>query len=50
MFPRSEAEAIAARETVDLIFGTGAPHALAELFNGGDRESDETEQEERITR
>jgi 2-polyprenyl-6-methoxyphenol hydroxylase-like FAD-dependent oxidoreductase len=50
MFPRSEAEAIAARETVDLIFGTGAPHALAELINGGDRESDETEQEERITR
>jgi 2-polyprenyl-6-methoxyphenol hydroxylase-like FAD-dependent oxidoreductase len=42
MFPRSEAEAIAARETVDLIFGAGAPHALAELFNGGDRESDET--------
>ena len=35
MFPRSEAEAIAAHETVDLIFGAGAPYALAELFNGG---------------
>jgi len=42
MFPRSHAEAIAARETVDLIFGAGAPHALAELFNGGDRELDDT--------
>ncbi|MBV9793107.1 MAG: FAD-dependent monooxygenase [Actinobacteria bacterium] len=34
MFPRSHAEAIAARETVELIFGAGAPHALADLFNG----------------
>jgi 2-polyprenyl-6-methoxyphenol hydroxylase-like FAD-dependent oxidoreductase len=36
MFARSEAEAIAAHETVDLIFGEGAPYALAKLFNGGD--------------
>ena len=34
MFPRSEAEAIAAHETIELIFGTGAPNALADLFNG----------------
>jgi 2-polyprenyl-6-methoxyphenol hydroxylase-like FAD-dependent oxidoreductase len=34
MFPRSEAEAKAAHETFELIFGTGAPHALADLFNG----------------
>jgi len=36
MFPRSEAEAIAAHETVELIFGASAPHALASLFNGHD--------------
>ena len=35
MFPRSETEAAAAHETVELIFGAGAPHALARLFNGG---------------
>ncbi|GAA1657463.1 FAD-dependent oxidoreductase [Actinoplanes couchii] len=34
MFRRSEAEAVAARETVDLIFGPGAPHGLAALING----------------
>lgn len=34
MFPRSAAEATAAHETVELIFGSGAPHALANLFNG----------------
>lgn len=34
MFPRSEAEAIAAHEIVELIFGAGAPNALADLFNG----------------
>ena len=51
MFPRSQAAAIAARETVDLIFGAGAPHALAELFNSGGRElEDHTKQEERIAR
>jgi 2-polyprenyl-6-methoxyphenol hydroxylase-like FAD-dependent oxidoreductase len=33
MFPRSEAEAIAAHETIELIFGAGAPNALADLFN-----------------
>jgi 2-polyprenyl-6-methoxyphenol hydroxylase-like FAD-dependent oxidoreductase len=38
MFRRSEAEAIAAHETVDLIFGKGTPYALAELFNGGGQE------------
>ncbi|MDT8912099.1 NAD(P)/FAD-dependent oxidoreductase [Amycolatopsis sp. PS_44_ISF1] len=34
MFPRSHSEALAARDTVELIFGHGAPHALARLFNG----------------
>jgi 2-polyprenyl-6-methoxyphenol hydroxylase-like FAD-dependent oxidoreductase len=34
MFPRAEIEAVAARETVELIFGAGAPYALADLFNG----------------
>ena len=32
MFPRAEAEAVAAHETVELVFGAGAPHALADLF------------------
>jgi 2-polyprenyl-6-methoxyphenol hydroxylase-like FAD-dependent oxidoreductase len=36
MFPRSEAEAVAAHETVELIFGAGAPHGLVNLFNGTD--------------
>jgi delta 1-pyrroline-5-carboxylate dehydrogenase len=36
MFPRAETEAIAARETVELIFGAGAPYALANLLNGGE--------------
>lgn len=35
MFARSEIEAAAAHETVELIFGADAPHALARLFNGG---------------
>lgn len=39
MFPRSEAEAIAAHETIELIFGAGAPGDLINLFHGGD-ESD----------
>ena len=34
MFVRSENEALAARATIDLIFGAGAPMALANLFNG----------------
>ena len=34
MFPRSEAEAIAAHETVELIFGANAPNGLVDLFNG----------------
>jgi 2-polyprenyl-6-methoxyphenol hydroxylase-like FAD-dependent oxidoreductase len=36
MFERSANEAIAARDTVELIFGADAPHALARLFNGED--------------
>ncbi len=39
MFRRSEAEAIAAHETVELIFGAGAPHRLAGLINGTDDEA-----------
>ena len=35
MFPRSHAEATAAHDTVELIFGHGAPHALARQLNGG---------------
>ncbi|MBM2616210.1 FAD-dependent monooxygenase [Actinoplanes sp. LDG1-06] len=34
MFDRSEAEAAAAHETIDLIFGAGAPHGLVNLFHG----------------
>jgi 2-polyprenyl-6-methoxyphenol hydroxylase-like FAD-dependent oxidoreductase len=34
MFTRSAAEAIAAHQTVELIFGADAPLALARLFNG----------------
>lgn len=34
IFPHSETEAAAAHETVELIFGADAPHALARLFNG----------------
>ena len=37
MFTRAREEAIAARETIDLIFGAGAPHGLVDLFlNGAD--------------
>lgn len=39
MFERAAAEASDARETVDLIFGTAAPHALVALFNAGRDES-----------
>jgi 2-polyprenyl-6-methoxyphenol hydroxylase-like FAD-dependent oxidoreductase len=39
MFARAEAEAGAARESVDLIFGSGAPHALVALFAGSGDES-----------
>jgi 2-polyprenyl-6-methoxyphenol hydroxylase-like FAD-dependent oxidoreductase len=34
MFRRAETEAVAARETIDLIFGAGAPHGLVDLFTG----------------
>lgn len=33
MFPRAETEAIAAHDTIELIFGAGAPNTLANLFN-----------------
>lgn len=39
MFARSEAEAVAAHETIDVIFGDGAPKGLVNLFNGTDQES-----------
>jgi hypothetical protein len=38
MFHRSEAEAAAAQETMELIFGSGAPEGLVNLFNGADEE------------
>ena len=34
MFPRSEAAAVAAHETIGLIFGAGAPQGLVDLFKG----------------
>jgi 2-polyprenyl-6-methoxyphenol hydroxylase-like FAD-dependent oxidoreductase len=34
MFPRSEAAAVAAHETIELIFGAGAPQGLIDLFTG----------------
>jgi 2-polyprenyl-6-methoxyphenol hydroxylase-like FAD-dependent oxidoreductase len=34
MFPRAETEAIAAHETIELIFGAHAPQALVDLFHG----------------
>jgi 2-polyprenyl-6-methoxyphenol hydroxylase-like FAD-dependent oxidoreductase len=34
MFRRSEAEAIAAHETIELLLGAGAPHGLVSLING----------------
>lgn len=40
MFARSEAEAVAAHETVDLIFGDGAPNGLVNLLNGTDQDAD----------
>jgi 2-polyprenyl-6-methoxyphenol hydroxylase-like FAD-dependent oxidoreductase len=39
MFARAEEEAIAAHETIDLIFGAGAPHGLVGLFTGADDQS-----------
>ncbi len=39
MFARSEAEAVAAHETIDLIFGDGAPIGLVNLFNGTDQDA-----------
>lgn len=36
MFERAAADAAAAHETVDLIFGFGAPHALVALFASND--------------
>ena len=42
MFDRAEAEASGAHETVELIFGSGAPHALVALFaGGGDEDGDD---------
>jgi len=38
MFERAETEAVAAHETIELIFGTGAPHGLIDLFNGAKAE------------
>jgi 2-polyprenyl-6-methoxyphenol hydroxylase-like FAD-dependent oxidoreductase len=38
MFPRSETEAIAAHETIELIFGASAPNGLIDLFNGTHKE------------
>ncbi|MFC8798090.1 FAD-dependent oxidoreductase [Promicromonospora sp. NPDC057138] len=43
MFHRSEAEAVAAHETIDLIFGDGAPDGLVNLFNGNAEFNDATE-------
>ncbi|GAA3600081.1 NAD(P)/FAD-dependent oxidoreductase [Kineosporia mesophila] len=34
MFPRAEQEAVAAHETLDLIFGADTPHGLVGLFTG----------------
>jgi len=38
MFRRAHAEAVAAHETIDLIFGNGAPHGLVNLFSHTDEE------------
>lgn len=35
MFRRSETEAAAAHDTIELIFGAGAPQGLVDLFHGG---------------
>jgi len=44
MFHRSEGEAIAAHETIELIFGDHAPYGLVDLFNGiPDPESEQHE-------
>jgi 2-polyprenyl-6-methoxyphenol hydroxylase-like FAD-dependent oxidoreductase len=40
MFRRSEAEAIAAHETIELIFGADAPAGLVNLLNGNDENPD----------
>jgi len=39
MFVRSEAEAVAAQQTIELIFGARAPFGLVDLINGGDEQS-----------
>ena len=39
MFARSEAEAVSAHETINLIFGDGAPDGLVNLFNGTDQDT-----------
>ncbi|MET7398030.1 NAD(P)/FAD-dependent oxidoreductase [Dactylosporangium sp. NPDC005572] len=39
MFTRSEAEAVAAHETIDLIFGDNAPNGLVNLLNGTDQDA-----------
>lgn len=36
MFARAEEEAVAAHETIELIFGASAPHGLVGLFTGPD--------------
>ena len=40
MFSRAEAEAVAAHETIDLIFGNGAPDELVNLLNGTGQDAD----------
>ncbi|GAA3776953.1 NAD(P)/FAD-dependent oxidoreductase [Plantactinospora mayteni] len=39
MFARSEAEAVGAHDTIDLIFGDGAPNGLVNLLNGTDQDA-----------
>jgi 2-polyprenyl-6-methoxyphenol hydroxylase-like FAD-dependent oxidoreductase len=39
MFARAEAEALAARETIELIFGARAPQGLVDLFAGADEDA-----------
>lgn len=43
-------EAIAAHGTVDLIFGAGAPHALAAMFNLGEQRPYALEDAQRVSR
>jgi len=46
MFDRAEEEASGAHETVELIFGSGAPHALVALFTGGGGDEEEEGEQE----